>query len=44
MVDRIKKEVSVCEDVPDHFEWWRDNVNANPDDCCNLKFIGRQVK
>lgn len=31
------KQVSVCEDVPEHWEWWRDQVNANPDDCCNLK-------
>ena len=32
------KEVSVCEDVPEHWEYWKNNVNANPDDCCNLKF------
>lgn len=30
-------QVSVCEDVPEHWEYWRDFVNANPDDCCNLK-------
>ena len=30
-------QVSVCEDVSEHWEYWRDNVNANPDDCCNLK-------
>lgn len=27
---------SVCEDVPRHWRFWRDNLNANPDDCCNL--------
>lgn len=29
-------QVSVCEDVPAHWDYWRDHVNANPDDCCNL--------
>jgi len=31
------RELSICEDVPEHWEWWRDHRNANPDDCCNLK-------
>lgn len=31
------KEVSVCEDVPEHWEWWRDNFNHNAEDCCNLR-------
>lgn len=31
------KEVSVCEDVESHWEYWRKNVNVNPDDCCNLR-------
>lgn len=39
MVRQISKVVSVCEDVPEHWEYWRDNVNANPNDCCNLKLI-----
>ena len=30
------KEVTICEDVPEHYAWWQTNVNANPDDCCNL--------
>lgn len=30
-------EVTVCEDVPEHYDYWRENVNANPDDCCNLR-------
>lgn len=29
-------KISVCEDVPEHYKFWRDNINANPDDCCNL--------
>lgn len=31
------KEVSVCEDVEGHQAWWETHVNANPDDCCNLR-------
>lgn len=30
------KEVTICEDVPEHYAWWQANLNANPDDCCNL--------
>lgn len=30
------KQISICEDVPEHWAYWRDNVNANPVDCCNL--------
>ena len=37
-LDMIKdKQISVCEDVPEHWEYWRKAVNANPEDCCNLK-------
>lgn len=30
-------EVSVCEDVTEHYEYWRETVNHNKDDCCNLR-------
>lgn len=30
-------ELSVCEDVPEHYEHFRRFVNHNPDDCCNLR-------
>ena len=30
-------EVSVCEDVTEHFEYWREAVNFNKEDCCNLR-------
>lgn len=30
--------LSVCEDVPEHWEYWRENVNPNKEDCCNLTF------
>lgn len=36
-------EVSVCEDVPGHQEWWRAHVNHNPDDCCNLRAYGQET-
>lgn len=30
------KQISVCEDVATHYAYWKNNVNHNPDDCCNL--------
>ena len=27
---------TVCEDVSEHYEYWRNNVNPNKEDCCNL--------
>ena len=29
--------VTVCEDVDSHYEYWRENVNPNKEDCCNLR-------
>lgn len=39
LVDKITgfKEKTVGEFVPEHHEYFRTHVNANPDDCCNLK-------
>ena len=31
------KEVTVCEDEDRAYEYWRNNVNPQPDDCCNLR-------
>lgn len=31
------KEMSVCEDVTEHYEYWSKYFNVNPDDCCNLR-------
>lgn len=31
------KEVTVCEDEPTAYEYWKANINNNPDDCCNLR-------
>lgn len=30
-------QISVCEDVAEHWEYWTKNVNHNSNDCCNLK-------
>ena len=30
-------ELTVCEDVAEHFDYWRENVNPNKNDCCNLR-------
>ena len=37
-IEKIKnfKELTVCEDVTEHYNYWRNNVNSNKDDCCNL--------
>lgn len=29
--------ITVCEDVTSHYEYWKEHVNPNADDCCNLK-------
>lgn len=33
------KELTVCEDVTEHYEYWKNNVNPNKEDCCNLTFL-----
>jgi len=33
------KEKTICEDVNEHFEYWKENFNTNKEDCCNLKII-----
>ena len=30
-------EISVCEDFSEHYLFWRENVNPNRADCCNLR-------
>lgn len=32
-----KPQITVCEDVKAHYDYWQKNVNFNPDDCCNLR-------
>ena len=38
LLERVKfNEISVCEDVDEHYEYWKQNINHNPEDCCNLR-------
>lgn len=31
------KEITVCDDYTDHYNYFRDHINPNPNDCCNLR-------
>ncbi len=31
------KEVTVCDDCTEHYEYFRDHFNPDPEDCCNLR-------
>lgn len=31
------KEISVCEDETEAYEYWKEHFNHNPNDCCNLR-------
>lgn len=33
------KEMTVCEDETTAYDYWKDNFNHNPDDCCNLRSV-----
>lgn len=38
IISRVKiPNISVCEDVTSHYEYWKDNFNPNKEDCCNLR-------
>lgn len=38
IIDKIKiEQISVCEDVNEHYQYWINNYNPNKDDCCNLR-------
>ena len=30
-------QVSICGDVEERYNYWRQYVNPNKDDCCNLR-------
>ena len=38
------KEITVCEDVDEHYQFWKENFNPNPSDCCNLRKDGEHGK
>ena len=31
------KEITVCEDETEAYEYWKNHFNPNPNDCCNLR-------
>jgi len=38
LLEKLKlNNVSVCEDVPDHYVYWAEHFNPNKYDCCNLE-------
>lgn len=39
LIKKLKgfKEMTVCEDENEAYEYWKDNFNHNKDDCCNLR-------
>ena len=38
ILDKVKiPNVSVCEDVSEHYIYWKECYNPNKEDCCNLK-------
>lgn len=38
VVEKLKlPKLSVCEDVTEHYEFWKEYVNPNKEDCCNLR-------
>lgn len=37
-----KPEITVCEDVAEHYAYWQFAVNTNTDDCCNLRIYGNK--
>lgn len=38
------KEVTVCEDVDEHYEYWKNNINPNKEDCCNLRYLEQELQ
>ena len=38
LISNIKgKQISVCEDESEAYEFWKEHFNPNKDDCCNLR-------
>ena len=39
LISKIRgfKEISVCEDESEVYEFWKNNFKPNPEDCCNLR-------
>lgn len=39
MIENIKnyKQISICDDVDEHYRYWKEHINFNKEDCCNLR-------
>lgn len=38
IINKLKfKEISVCDDVKEHYDYFKENINYNKNDCCNLR-------
>lgn len=38
LIDQIRfKEMTVCEDEDEAYQYWKEHFNHNKDDCCNLR-------
>lgn len=46
LLSQIKsfEEISVCEDCTEAYEYWKNNVNYNKNDCCNLRLKAPEKK
>lgn len=45
IIEQIKpafQEISVCEDVTEHYQYWMGNINPNKEDCCNLRRVNHE--
>ena len=36
-------EISICEDCAEAYEYWKNNINFNKEDCCNLRFKSADI-
>ena len=37
ILEKIHLPLTVCEDVTEHYEYWKQHINPNPLDCCDLR-------
>lgn len=37
ILEKIHLPLTVCEDVTEHYKYWKQHINPNPLDCCNLR-------
>lgn len=37
LLEKIQLPLTVCDDVTEHYQYWKEHINPNPNDCCNLE-------